>query len=343
MKTAAAVLVQNKEGKVLGFKRHDTNLVGLPSGKIEPDERAVDTAIRECFEETGYKVRLVIGGPPDLKAYEPEYNTLVTTFTAEIVGGELSSGGPEGTPGWFSPRVMVSGGGALSAYNRSLFEFFGIEIPLAGKFHSHITLKHASMDDAERVAKLTKGKVTFIHLERPDSVLQVDAMITHHYVTGQGLSDSNDVIHLAKLHSKTIEAAGVQTTRVKVEHEPLHPKSLRGSELDQSFRLARYIEGHVKVSVRDSSLIAMKSLAARQGWHPSRNPYQKHPKASGEEVIQFINRRWYSEHKKLPNILSSIATLCSSLEKQLTLDIIEVKIESAIFDSKEDLVSWWID
>jgi tRNA(adenine34) deaminase len=57
----SVVVVHDK--KILGFKGIDPTsqkeYFFLPGGKIEADETSAEAAVRECFEETGYRVRLL--------------------------------------------------------------------------------------------------------------------------------------------------------------------------------------------------------------------------------------------------------------------------------------------
>ena len=57
--TSAQVVLINKEGFVLGVSRKtDHNDFGLPGGKMDPEdlENPMNTAIRECKEETGLDI-----------------------------------------------------------------------------------------------------------------------------------------------------------------------------------------------------------------------------------------------------------------------------------------------
>ncbi len=56
---AAAVAVTNDKGRLLLIRRSDNNFYALPGGTQEFGESLVDTAIRECKEETGYEITVV--------------------------------------------------------------------------------------------------------------------------------------------------------------------------------------------------------------------------------------------------------------------------------------------
>lgn len=58
IKISAQVVLINEEGLVLGVSRkHDHNDFGLPGGRMNPEDNdPIQTAIRECKEETGLDV-----------------------------------------------------------------------------------------------------------------------------------------------------------------------------------------------------------------------------------------------------------------------------------------------
>jgi 8-oxo-dGTP diphosphatase len=68
IRRVAAVIVTNKDGKILIMKRSskkktDPNKWGLPAGGVIGRESLEQTAIRETFEETGLKIRNLKKGP----------------------------------------------------------------------------------------------------------------------------------------------------------------------------------------------------------------------------------------------------------------------------------------
>jgi ADP-ribose pyrophosphatase YjhB (NUDIX family) len=89
-KVAAAVLVE-REGRVLLARRVNEPQQGrwsLPAGFVEADEDPKDAAVRECFEETGFKVRVtdlldVIAGREHAGGA-----SIVILYQGQIVGGQ---------------------------------------------------------------------------------------------------------------------------------------------------------------------------------------------------------------------------------------------------------------
>ncbi len=57
-KSASMVVMNDDRTQVLLIKRHDFRIWALPAGGIEKDETADQAAIRETYEETGYRVEI---------------------------------------------------------------------------------------------------------------------------------------------------------------------------------------------------------------------------------------------------------------------------------------------
>jgi 8-oxo-dGTP pyrophosphatase MutT (NUDIX family) len=100
--TAAAVALFDEIGRLLFVKLADTGEWSLPGGAIDPDERPADGAARECYEETGLRVRPtkligVFGGPEFRVTYPNGDVTCYTTivFQAQKVGGTFRADGVE--------------------------------------------------------------------------------------------------------------------------------------------------------------------------------------------------------------------------------------------------------
>lgn len=90
-----AVIIFDRENRVLLQKRADVGLWGLPSGHVEPGETVEQAAIREVWEETGLRIRItrLIGVYSDPKSQIFHYpgrtvHFITTYFQGEILSGE---------------------------------------------------------------------------------------------------------------------------------------------------------------------------------------------------------------------------------------------------------------
>jgi 8-oxo-dGTP pyrophosphatase MutT (NUDIX family) len=95
---AAVAFVQDDHGRILLVQRSDNGLWAPPGGTQDVGERLADTAERETFEETGYRVRIVdlIGvysDPDHVIAYDDGEvrQQFAISFRAELVGGDLAT------------------------------------------------------------------------------------------------------------------------------------------------------------------------------------------------------------------------------------------------------------
>ncbi len=331
MKYAAAMLV-NEGPRILVFRRYDAEGLSFPCGKIDPGETPEEAAIREVKEETGYDVRIIKNVEPFV-GYDIKGHSLVYTFRGEIIGGTLIENAPcEGVPLWASASQIAYG--PYWHYNQRALRHFGIQIPLTGKFHSHLTIETKSVAEADRAAELVRGKITVINLAR-DTRDQTDCMITHHYVTGiHGIEDEHDIIALLESRADQLKRSGVTVLRAKLEHEPLDKDSNRRDLTESLSRI--YTEIHIKCIVSDSYLPHLISCASAEGWHPSRNPYAKQGEGM---VVQFVNRRFYGT-TTLPIIDAAVDTIVSRIINLCTIE--EIKYESAVYDSNEEHDRWWM-
>ncbi len=106
---SAAVIFDQRREKVLLTRRTDNGQWCLPGGGMEPGESGAENCIREVFEETGLRVRIVrlIGvysDPNDLVEY-PDGNKVqivALSFEAEPVGGLLGLSSETTEAGYFS-------------------------------------------------------------------------------------------------------------------------------------------------------------------------------------------------------------------------------------------------
>jgi ADP-ribose pyrophosphatase YjhB (NUDIX family) len=83
----------NQRGEILLMERVDSGRWCLPCGWVEPNERPVDTVVREVREETGLEVevRRLVGLFTRMPSAENGPHTLVAVVhLCDVVGGELT-------------------------------------------------------------------------------------------------------------------------------------------------------------------------------------------------------------------------------------------------------------
>jgi 8-oxo-dGTP diphosphatase len=81
----------NKKGQLLLVKRRDIPIWVMPGGRIEPSETPQKAAVRESFEESGYKVKII----RKIAEYrDPKHTRVNHIFECKITGG-LPTIGPE--------------------------------------------------------------------------------------------------------------------------------------------------------------------------------------------------------------------------------------------------------
>lgn len=94
---AAGALIVEKDN-ILLVQEAEEPVVGIwnfPMGHVEPNERIIETIIREAKEETGYDIKITdfIGIYQSLSL--PEFNIIIVMFKAVPIGGKLSSSDKE--------------------------------------------------------------------------------------------------------------------------------------------------------------------------------------------------------------------------------------------------------
>jgi len=110
---AADVFVLNSENKVLLVKRTDNGFWCLPGGKQDLGESPSQCAARECFEESGYKVKITgLLGVYSTQCYEyknypwKDNEFCHVCFRGEIIGGEPTLSSETSEIGWFSENEI---------------------------------------------------------------------------------------------------------------------------------------------------------------------------------------------------------------------------------------------
>ena len=92
-KVGSDAAIFNESGEILLMERSDGGGWCLPCGWVEPNEKPVETVIREVREETGLEIEVkqlvgVFTRMPDAR-YGP-HTMLAIVYLCEVVGGELT-------------------------------------------------------------------------------------------------------------------------------------------------------------------------------------------------------------------------------------------------------------
>lgn len=122
--TAAGVLIIDK-GLVLAFQR-DTGDLGFPCGKIDPGETAAQAAVRECFEETGYTVRLLDYIRRPYVGLDSVDHNVVSLHRARILREGTPTHTHEGTAVWVTVDKLLTS--TYSDYNRAALAHFEVRL-----------------------------------------------------------------------------------------------------------------------------------------------------------------------------------------------------------------------
>lgn len=78
-------VINNKALSVLIIKQNN-GVVGFPKGHVESNETEEETALRECYEETGLKAKIVEGYREETTYYMSEYDVEKTVvFFAGVI------------------------------------------------------------------------------------------------------------------------------------------------------------------------------------------------------------------------------------------------------------------
>lgn len=120
MKKAAVAMIFNEGGKILAVSRkNNPNDMGLPGGKVDPGEDFDEAVIREVFEETGLRVRIL------RNLFDKEDGEFLgRTFLCEIIGNmptEFNDLPESGRVAWVDWEDLIRG--SFGEYNRSLYFF----------------------------------------------------------------------------------------------------------------------------------------------------------------------------------------------------------------------------
>ncbi len=205
---------------------------------------------------------------------------------------------------------------------------------IIGKFHSHISIGAVSgSENLEPLAKFCResvgSKITVIDLYTFDGRAQKDCMVTKYYFT----KTPDEIYKLIKDLHKTAEAIsllGYKVLRIKLEHESL--------PTFQEFNKENYREIHIKMRIGkinyNKTMEFLKENSKKFGYVPSSNPMS----IETETVHQFINIRYYDGDLYAVNNRVNVLT---DFLRAHDIDVEEVKMETAVFDTNIDLDRWW--
>jgi 8-oxo-dGTP pyrophosphatase MutT (NUDIX family) len=120
---ASTSLIRDRDGNVLSVSRKtDHEDLGLPGGKLEPNETAYDAMVRETLEETGLKVldaKLIFEAIDDVGVRAVVYD--VTLYTGELQTKE------KGVVSWVRPKDMITDKCSFRLFNIALFDCLGMQ------------------------------------------------------------------------------------------------------------------------------------------------------------------------------------------------------------------------
>jgi 8-oxo-dGTP pyrophosphatase MutT (NUDIX family) len=118
---AASAVVTDEQGRLLLHRRQDNGLWALPGGVMEPGESISETAVRETFEETGYRVRAryvvgVYSDPRHVFAYDDGEvrQEFSVCLACDLLGGELTVSDESHEVAWHGPDGIAG----LSMHHR---------------------------------------------------------------------------------------------------------------------------------------------------------------------------------------------------------------------------------
>ncbi len=111
---SSATIFDEKRERILLTRRMDNGQWCLPGGGCEPGESVEETCVRETWEETGLRVRVVkligVYSSPDMiveYADGGRWQIAAISFEAEVIGGELGLSDETTAFGYYSRREMA--------------------------------------------------------------------------------------------------------------------------------------------------------------------------------------------------------------------------------------------
>ena len=130
MKLAGVMLIV-KDGLILSIsRRNDRTKFGLPGGKAEEGEQAVDAAIRETLEETSIQVKKAT---LIYHRVEPADSPTGMDFHSYCFYAEdwfgVPSDSEEGEVKWLTPEEVTDSKAAFGLYNTKMLQLFQEQHP----------------------------------------------------------------------------------------------------------------------------------------------------------------------------------------------------------------------
>lgn len=133
------VFIMNEKGELLSVSRKDDPTdIGLPGGKVEAGETPLEAALRELFEEAGYKTdsryaQLIYHAETDGKlavTYQIPYSAVKQVATPTEAG----------VVAWVQPDVLATGK-TFGDYNRGLFKTIGLKYGMPERYSYSMGVK----------------------------------------------------------------------------------------------------------------------------------------------------------------------------------------------------------
>lgn len=105
--------VLNEKNQVLLIKRSDNGFWALPGGCHDLNETPMECAVRECFEESGYKIKVTrLLGTYSSNRYEyknypwKENQFCHLLFQGTVIGGSAQKSSESTEIGWFAQNQI---------------------------------------------------------------------------------------------------------------------------------------------------------------------------------------------------------------------------------------------
>ena len=121
---AAGVIAERADGKIALVLRGENpgkGLWGLPAGFMEIDETVEQTALRECYEETGLTVRLdELWGVWSYHHESKRTSGVLVLYTARVLGGEPRAGSDSVEVKFFSVEESLNAPLAFETHRDAL-------------------------------------------------------------------------------------------------------------------------------------------------------------------------------------------------------------------------------